>query len=81
MKLYHISQNVNTGYDTYSDAVVSAESEEVARGIHPSEYAKSLEDWGSDWACDPKDVDVEYIGEAAPNITTRGVICASYHAG
>ena len=36
LKIYHISQKENNGYDTYSDAVVIAENEEEARRIHPS---------------------------------------------
>lgn len=28
MKLWHISQNINNDYDTYSDAVVAAETME-----------------------------------------------------
>lgn len=34
--LYHISQDINTGYDTYSDAVVCALNAEMARDIHPA---------------------------------------------
>jgi hypothetical protein len=33
--IYCISQDVNNGYDTYSHAVVVAESEDEARAIHP----------------------------------------------
>lgn len=35
MNLYWISQSDVDGWDTFSDAVVAAESEEVARSIHP----------------------------------------------
>lgn len=35
MKIYLISQDINNGYDTYSDAVVIAENEEEAKRIHP----------------------------------------------
>ena len=35
MKLYKISQNVNTDYDTYDSAVVCAKDEEAAKRIHP----------------------------------------------
>lgn len=38
MKLFLIRQGVVRGYDTYDSAVVSAENEEDARTIHPSEY-------------------------------------------
>ena len=35
MNIYKISQEVNSEYDTYDSAIVLAESEEVARLIHP----------------------------------------------
>ena len=76
MNLYHISQEANTDYDTYSDAVVAAESEEEARNTHPS---------GS-WNCssyswvDRDMVSVVFLGVAKEG-TEKGVICASYHAG
>lgn len=38
MKLYLVSQNLNSGYDTYSDMVVCAQFEGAARRIHPSPY-------------------------------------------
>jgi len=36
LKLFKISQNVNNEYDTFSDAVVIAETKEDAKRIHPS---------------------------------------------
>lgn len=93
MKLYKISQTVNRGWDTYSDAVVAAENEEQARTTYPdkdyvyrdgklyhsvvSEIDSSAPRW--EWTT-PDNVLVEYIGEAAPNLQA-GVICASFHAG
>lgn len=44
MKLYHVEQSENNGYDTYSDFVVAAESEEVARNTHPNKYVKFVRD-------------------------------------
>jgi len=38
MKIYKLSQNINTGYDTYSDCIVIAENEEEAKRTHPSIY-------------------------------------------
>lgn len=35
MKIYKISQNINTGYDTYDSAVVVAENEDEAKRIPP----------------------------------------------
>jgi hypothetical protein len=73
MKLWLISQEVNNGYDTYSDAVVVAETLEEARNMHPSEYG-GLDTWAP-----PTQVKVVELGEAKEGIA--GVICASYHAG
>ena len=37
MKLWLISQDENTGYETFDRAVVAAENEEAARNIKPCE--------------------------------------------
>jgi hypothetical protein len=81
MKLYHIRQSEAKGYDTFSDMVVCAESEEDAKTIHP--YG----DWGdgfwgasSTWCKSPEQVTAKYLGEAVDGIE-RGIICASFHAG
>lgn len=86
MKLYLISQNKNNDYDTYSSAVVCAESEEEAKLIHPCSWVEKdwLIDTGrignyGDWA-HPDKVQVEYLGEACESLE-RGVVCASFHAG
>lgn len=84
MKLYHISQNVNNDYDTYSDLVVCANSENEARNIHPSSYKE--DPWNNttcfdnSWCKSPDEVIVEYIGEAASHVKS-GIICRSFHAG
>jgi hypothetical protein len=88
MKLFKISQSVNNDYDTYSDAVVAAETEEEAQKTHPAEKRptfKKHEWWNEDtsftsWAMRLDQVKVDYIGEAKPG-TEPGVICASFHAG
>lgn len=95
MKLYLISQSVENGYDTYSDAVVAAENEQAAKETHPSGstlvvmgdmwmYAcdnGSLRRSNSrDWAARPSQVSAEYLGEAAEGVKA-GVVCASFHAG
>lgn len=82
MKLYHLYQSEVKGYDTFSDLVVCAESEEEARSIHP--YSFPYEDsWKQNYSCwckSPDQVKVEYIGEAAGHLT-KGIICSSFHAG
>lgn len=92
MKLFHISQSTNRGYDTYSDAVVCADGAEEARQMHPMEktrgnalddYRLDVDDYPEGWDCSwtaPCNVSVRYIGEAHDSVP-RGVVCASYHAG
>ena len=84
MKLYLISQSVNSGYDTYDSAVVIADSEEEARMVHPEKDPR----WNGvknhlfdSWA-DAKDVQVVYLGEAEEGLEDYGpVICSSFNAG
>lgn len=40
MNLYHLTQEAVEGYDTYSDCVVAAEAETLARHVHPSENVR-----------------------------------------
>jgi hypothetical protein len=72
MKLWLISQDVNT----FDSAVVSAATEEEAREIKPYESTY----YGEDTWCEAKDVKVQYLGEAKEG-TQKGVICASFNAG
>lgn len=44
MKLYKLSQEIKTGYDTYDSTIVCAENEEEARKIHPSEFVTHYRD-------------------------------------
>jgi hypothetical protein len=81
MKLYHISQNQNNDYDTFSDLVVAAESEEEARNIHPSQWRENPWAYFDAWCKSPDQVKVEYIGEAANHIKKGSIICSSFHAG
>ena len=92
MKLLVISQEVNDDYDTFSDAVVAAESEDEARNTHPQGYVWRDDEWqfqfaSGDWAKAGMNtwahrdlVKVELIGEAIESVKV-GVICASFHAG
>lgn len=52
MMIWKISQDVNRGYDTYSDAVVIAADPEAARRTHPdgrSRWDDGEETWLSHW--------------------------------
>lgn len=79
MNLYHISQSVNNGWDTYDSAVVAAETVEQAAATHPN----NNHSWDSIWPtwCDkPSEVTVKLIGTALEG-TTAGVILSSFNAG
>ena len=89
LKLYRISQTVNTGYDTFDSAVVVAESEEDARLVHPDgigakwdgETWKSKRTMGMQTWCAPEDVQVEFVGIADERFKAGDVVCASFNAG
>jgi len=93
MKLFKISQTVNNGWDTFSDAVVVAPDETTAKTIHPDSMSEYFEGWPfvqnaddsnfprDDWVDTPEEVKVEYIGEAAEHLSQGAVICASFNAG
>jgi hypothetical protein len=92
MNLYLITGNVD-GYDTYSDAVVSAPDEDTARLMHPGgakTWSSSARCWvypdsdrapfnSGDWDSDPSGVSVELLGTSVSDRSR--VICASFHAG
>lgn len=79
-KIYLISQDTNTNYDTYDSAIVCAASQEEARQIHPEGVHQIFpEKVGGTW-CQPSQVQVEYIGQAAYHIKP-GVVLASFNAG
>lgn len=92
-KLYLLTQNKNTGYDTYDSAVVCADSLKKAKEIDPSGfrifhdnqwYFQTVngehEDYYNSWAL-PKDITAVCIGEANRNVKKGEVVCASFNAG
>ena len=81
MKLWRISQTVNNDCDTYDSAIVAATTEDDAKNMRPNatEFTDEEHPFFSSW-CELKDVEVEYLGNAAKHIK-RGVILASYRAG
>ena len=76
MKLWLLSQDENTSWD--SAMVVAAKTETEARNTPP--YEGSWEDNYSGWYSFPDKVSVKYLGEADPSIKA-GIILDSYHAG
>ena len=94
-KLYLISQDKNDDYDTYDSAVVSAESPEDARKIHPSSFVTHVTngEWmgtyskGGEYHQDShdwvkySDIDCIIVEYLGETEKERGVILASFNAG
>jgi len=97
MKLYLISQDVVSGYDTYDSAVVAAENEQAARETHPSPFvthhkggkwmgtfAYSGEEYNQDFGRDwPRFEEIDKVQVEHLGETERpaGVVLASFNAG
>lgn len=86
LNLYLISQDHNSGWDTYDSAVVAANTYEEARHIHPSYFVEDKQWWENDntrnhdsWT-HPNKVTVELIG-TTNNYSKPTVILASFNAG
>lgn len=79
MNIYKISQPYN-GYDTYDSAIVIAETEDVARNIHPSGNTINFEYCNQEWT-NPNNVTVELISIYNGNYSSGKVLCASFNAG
>ena len=62
MNIYHCSQTVNQGYDTYSDMVVCAKNEDAARLIHPRSVDEKIEMKEGHWLEEGEWFDKEYNG-------------------
>lgn len=76
LKLWLISQEENTGWDTYDSAVVAAKTEEEARLTNPDgEWNLSYA-----WCSSPDKVHVEYLGIATEGVEP-GIILSSFNAG
>lgn len=81
MKLFLLTQQVNTDYDTYDSCVVVAETVEGAKKIHPEGeiYPNWPERFYTGWAYDPEQVQAEDIGET--HLVENAVVISSFNAG
>ena len=77
MNIYKVSQQDNTGYDTYDSFVCYATNEEAARNMLPS---NNYCNWGEEWANNPSEVTVTQLGITDQEVEV-GVIVASFNAG
>lgn len=96
MNLYLLSQDANTGYDTYDSCVVAAVDHVTAARISPDNchvYSVEQQSWmfsyadgrtekdsNHAWVDDISLIKVEQIGIACEGVQ-QGVICASFNAG
>jgi len=87
--LWHLSQTENDDYDTYSDCVVVAFTEEEAKRIHPRVHYSTeevqfidedAEYSDSSWATTVDNVTAVCLGRAF-DCQVPSVVCASFHAG
>lgn len=96
MKLWLISQSVNSRWDTYDSAVIAAETEEAARYTYPDELKLGDKRWnGHKWLWyleDGRVLDYHSSSWTSPdNVQVEfladnyggaaGTVCASFNAG
>jgi len=81
MNIYLLTQESETGYDTYDSAVVIARSKAAAKKIHPRGGLAEWKNRYSCWATSPDQVTATLIGTAAVDRTNGEVVCASFNAG
>lgn len=85
LKLYHVKLPDNNnflGYDSYSEFVCTAYTEQEARNIHPSGSDGNWSWYGSWIKLEQIDIlEVTEIGIATPGTQPHKVIVASFHAG
>lgn len=85
MNIYLIEQKENSGWDTYSAAVVIAESADDARKIHPGEgdpeYDGMVDIRGDNFVwTTPEHVTATFLGRLDIPAPQGKVLCCSYHA-
>jgi len=95
LKLYMLTQNAVSGYDTYDSAVVAATSPTAAKRFHPNEdhaeWSSRMGCWvwsmrptdpyeSASWASSPDAVEATLIGYAHAS-TKPGLVLASFNAG
>lgn len=80
MNLYLLTQDENSGYDSYDSCVVVATSPEDAILITPDNSLWSDRFFDS-WCSSPEQVTCTYIGIADGSLSEGSVICSSFNAG
>jgi len=80
MYLYKISQSQDNGYDTFSSAIVIAESIESAREMIPNFKTFNLVREDHDGWADKAHVEVQLLGVASQG-SLRSLVLSSFRAG
>lgn len=79
LKLWLLTQDIETGYDTYDSCVVVAADEEQARHITPDvSWERSR---FHSWAHEPSQVSAKLIGTALDDQEAGTIILSSFNAG
>ena len=95
MNIYLLTQEENTGYDTYDSAIVAAPNAKAAKKINPGGFRVWNEqghwdfifhdrttrpDSDDTWANKLENINVKLIGKAASDVK-KGIVLASFNAG
>lgn len=80
LKLFLLSQEENTGWDTHDSCVVVAKDIESAKRILPVDYLTTFAEC-STWASKPENVIAKEIGTANAGYKEGQVIITSFNAG
>jgi len=78
LKIWLLTQNDVTGYDTFDSCVVCAYTEDEAKNMSP-EYDGTFK--GHCWARSPDVVEALCIGIATEGLETGFFVCKSFNAG
>lgn len=84
LKLFLLTQNKNSGYDTYDSCIVAASTPEEAVKMQPDggtidDVSDGYKEYYWSWA-NPEDIVCKFIGDAAVDFEC-GVVLASFNAG
>jgi len=81
MNIYLLTQDINNDYDTYDAVVVSAESEEEARLMHPHGFDITKASAHDDSWVKPDQIDRIKVTLIGVSCMRKCVILSSFNAG
>lgn len=80
MKIYKVSQEQNSGYDTYDSFICCAESEMDAANTSPDGFGWNRKYSGT-WCSTPEQATVEKLGDYTGSESNGTILLASFNAG